>query len=76
MISREAFPRYIKEKQQLTQAIRLLRQSKYCSHDNVKDIIKEFQKRIQRIDELMQDRIDWDNDPLCIITDKLLGKRL
>jgi len=53
MISRNAFPRYIKEKQQLIQAIRLLRQSKYCSHDNVKDRIKEFQKRVQKIDELI-----------------------
>ena len=75
MISKNVIPRYEKEKQQLQELIVKMKQSDIRELDWIKNCIETYSKRVKRIDELIEQAIEWNNNPLCIVSDKLLGER-
>jgi len=74
MISRNAIPRYIEEKNKLIKLVNKMKKSKLKNQQWIKDCISSYQKRIERIDELIEQRLEWDSNPLCIATDQMLGR--
>jgi len=73
MISKKAIPRYVDEKNQLMKLVNKMKKSN-VKNEWIKDCISTYQKRIERIDELIKQRFEWDSNPLCIATDQMLGR--
>jgi len=65
MISRNAIPRYKQEKQQLQNLIVKMENMEYKPKWIVEQI-KFYKKRIKRIDELIEQRLEWDGNPMII----------
>jgi len=74
MISVKAVPRYEMEKAQLQELIVKMEHSSISDMEWVQDCIKQYRERIKRIDELIQQVKDYYNNPICVVSDQLLGE--
>lgn len=66
MISAEAIPIYRKEKADLIDLISKMEQPEFKDIDWFQEQIKFYRKRIDRIDELIKQRLEWDGNPMII----------
>ena len=76
MISRnpECIKRFQQEKKQLEELIVKMKQSNISELDWIKHSIKIYSKRAKRIQELLDQAKEWQMNPLCIVTDQVLGR--
>jgi len=65
MISKNAIPRYEQEKQQLQSLVTKMQNMEY-KPEWINEQIKFYKKRIKRIDELIEQRLEWDSNPMIM----------
>lgn len=77
MISRnpECIKRYQQEKKQLEELLVKMKESNISELDWIKDCINTYSKRVTRIQELLDEVKEWGMNPLCVVTDQMLGKQ-